>query len=131
MNYFNPVAVALNQLAFGLVNVVPLIIMAVIIWFVGDFLINLGVKLLQKIDIKGTKWDNKVIDLLSTVVKWVGKFLLLLIVLDYLGIGRTIIGAILNGFTLAVAIALGISFGEALKGDAMEAVTTFKRRFKK
>jgi hypothetical protein len=57
--------------------------------------------------------------------------ILVLIVLDYLGIGRTVIGAFTNGLTLALAIALGLAFGKALEKDAAELVGKVRRYLKK
>jgi len=55
----------------------------------------------------------------------------LLVVLDYLGVGRTIIGAVASGLTLMVAIALGLAFGKALEEDAKEIVQQFKKHLGK
>jgi len=110
---------------------VPKIIVALIIWFVGKYLINLGVALVGKIDIKRTKIDDYLIGIFSKVVLVVGKVLLFLVILDFLGVGRTIIGAITNGLTLMVAIAFGLAFGRALEEDAKEAVRQFKKHLGK
>jgi len=110
---------------------VPKIIIAIFIWIIGKYLINLGVALVRKIDIKGTKIDDYLIGVLSKVTLVVGKVLLFLVILDFLGVGRTIIGAITNGLTLMIAIALGLAFGKALEEDAREVVRQFKKHLGK
>jgi len=128
---FNVVLEALNQVWVQMLIFVPKIIVALIIWVIGKYLINLGVALVRKIDIKGIKIDDYLIGIFSKVVLVVGKVLLFLVVLDFLGVGRTIIGAITNGLTLMIAIALGLAFGKALEEDAKEVVRQFKKHLGK
>ena len=129
MNEFiNIIVTSLNQLAVQLVNVFPKLIITLIIWWVGKYLINLGVRLIRKIDIKGMKIDNKIINASSSIILIAGKILLVLIILDYWGIGKTIIGALANGLTLTFAIALGLSFGKALEPEAKNLVQKFKKK---
>jgi len=127
----NVILTSLNQVWVQMLIFVPKIIVALIIWFVGKYLINLGVALVGKIDIKRTKIDDYLIGIFSKVVLVVGKVLLFLVILDFLGVGRTIIGAITNGLTLMVAIAFGLAFGRALEEDAKEAVRQFKKHLGK
>jgi len=127
----NVILASLNQVWVQMLIFVPKIIVALIIWFVGKYLINLGVALVRKIDIKRTKIDDYLIGIFSKVVLVVGKVLLFLVVLDFLGVGRTIIGAVTNGLTLMVAIAFGLAFGRALEEDAKEAVRQFKKHLGK
>lgn len=131
MEYFNIILAALNQLGAQTIVFIPKVIVAIAIWLIGKYLINLGVALIRKIDIKGTKIDDYLIRILSSVVLVVGKILLILVILDFLGVGRTIVGAIANGLTLTVAIALGLSFGKALEEDAKEVVQQFKKHLGK
>jgi len=56
-----------------------------------------------------------------------GRLILVLVILDFLGIGRTIIAALAQGVTYAIAIALGLSFGKALEKDATKAVENFRK----
>jgi small conductance mechanosensitive channel len=128
---FNLVLEALKQLWVQMVVFVPKVIIAIVIWFVGKYLINLGVVLIRKIDIKALKIDNYLVRIFSSVILVVGKILLILVILDFLGIGSTILGAIANGLTLTVAIVLGLSFGRALEGDAKEMVQQFKKHLGK
>ena len=125
---FNIIVTALNQLAIQLVNLLHKLIITLIIWWVGKYLITLGVKLIRKIDIKGTKIDNKIINASSSVILIAGKVLLVLIILDYWGIGRTIIAALVNGLTITFAIALGLAFGKALEPEAKNLVERFKKK---
>jgi len=127
----NIVLESLNQVWTQMLVFIPKIIVALIIWVIGKYLINLGVALVRKIDIKGTKIDNYLIGVFSKVVLVVGKFLLFLVILDFLGVGRAIIGAIANGLTLMVAIAFGLAFGKALEEDAKEVVRQFKKHLVK
>jgi len=125
----NLILASLNQV--WVLIIVPKIIVALFIWIIGKYLINLGVTLVGKIDIKGTKIDDYLIGVFSKVVLVVGKVLLFLVILDFLGVGRTIIGAVTNGLTLMVAIAFGLAFGRALEEDAKEMVRQFKEHLGK
>ena len=87
-----------------------------------------GVNLLKKVELKGAKPVNKLVQQLAYILWPLGKVILFLVVLDYLGIGRTVISALLSGLTFAIAIALGLAFGKALEGDAKEVVDSIKRQ---
>ena len=115
---FNIIVASLNQLFLQLFSLFPKLIITLIIWWVGKYLINLGVNLVRKIDLKGTKIDNKVIGTFSSVVFVAGKVILVLIILDYWGIGQSIISAFVSGLTLTIAITLGLAFGKALEPEA-------------
>ncbi len=128
---FNVVLGSLSQVWVQMLIFIPKIIVAIIIWLIGKYLINLGVALIRKIKLRGTKIDDYLIGIFSSVVLVVGKFLLVLVILDFLGVGRTIIGAIASGLTLMIAIALGLAFGKALEEDAKEVVQQFKRHLGK
>lgn len=123
---FNVILTALNQVWVQMLVFVPKIIVALIIWIIGKYIINLGVKIIRKINVKGTKVDDSLIGVITGVVLVVGKILLVLVILDYLGVGRTIVAAIAGGLTLTVALVLGLSFGKALEEDAKEVVRKFK-----
>lgn len=128
---FDIVLGALTQVWFQMLVFVPKIIVAIIIWVIGVYLVNLGVALIRKIDIRGAKIDDYLIGVFSSAVLVVGKILVILVVLDFLGVGRTIVGAIANGLTLAIAIALGLSFGKALEEDAKWVVGKFKKHLER
>ena len=127
MDFVTVVYNAMNQMVIDLINVVPTLIVALVIWLLGIYLLDLGVGLLKKVDFKGTDLDNKAINTLAQVVGMAGRVILVLIVLDYLGIARNVVGAVANGITFAVAIALGLSFGKALERDADGVVATVRR----
>lgn len=116
-----------QQLLNQMVAWIPKLVVALIIWHVGKYALALVGKWVKKIDIPKTKIDNKLIDKFSHIMVGVGKILLFLIVLDYLGIGRSVVAAFANGLTLSVAIALGIAFGRALEGEAKNVVLTVKK----
>jgi hypothetical protein len=122
---------AMRQLVYQMAGLFPKIILAVVIWVFGKYFLNLGIQLLKRINIKGTDLDDQIVAFLTKVALPLGKFILALIVLDYLGVGRTIIGAVMNGLTLAVAIALGFAFGQALTEDAKRVVSEIRKHVKK
>ena len=109
------------------VVLVPKIIAALIIWWVGKHIINLAVKIIRSVPGREGKVEAKVSDLLAQVVSPLGRFLLVLIVLDYLGIGRTLIGAFVSGLAFAIAIALGLAVGRAIEPDAEKLVKTIRK----
>jgi len=121
--WFTLLITSLQQLANQMIVWVPKVILALIIWWIGKYFVNLATRLVDKFDLG--------INVLPKIVRGVGKFVLLLIVLDYLGIGRTVVGAVANGLTLAVAIALGIAFGRALEDEAKRVVSLIKKRLEK
>jgi len=120
---------ALNSMVLQLANLLPKLIVALIIWYLGKYLLGLAISLIKKIDIKKTKVDDKAIGMLVALVDIVGRIVLVLVILDYLGIGRTIIAALTQGVTFAIAIALGLSFGKALEEDAKRIVANFRKLF--
>jgi small conductance mechanosensitive channel len=130
MNSVEVVTFALENVVSQLVMILPKLIIALVIWYIGKYLLGLASKLIGKIDIKKTKVDDKAIAMLTTLVDVVGRIVLVLVILDYLGIGRTIIGALTQGVTFAIAIALGLSFGRALEDDAKRVVANFRKLFK-
>lgn len=129
MEPINIISQALEELAINLIVILPKLILALIIWYLGRYLINLAVKLISKLDLKTTKIDDHAVATFSKLIIVVGRVLLVLIILDYLGIARTVVGAITNGLVYAVAIALGLAFGKALEDDAKEVVKTIKSFF--
>ncbi len=128
---FDIVVIALNQLIVQLVNIFPKLVITIIIWFVGKYLIDLAISLLKKVDIKGTKIDNKIVDLFSTIILVAGKVFLVLIIMDYWNIGETIINALVSGLTYTLAIAFGLAFGRALEPEAKNIVEELKKKLEK
>jgi len=104
-------------------NLIIKVLVALLIWWLGKKLLAGAVKLAAKVDLGIKK--------IPEVVEKVGKVVLALVVLDYLGIGRTIIAALVNGLTLMIAIALGLAFGQALAPEAKKIVSRFQREFNK
>lgn len=117
---------SLNQLIIEVVTFIPTLLAALIIWLVGRWILDTGLNMISRLDLKWTSLDNHVMDRLIPLLGLFGKFVLILIVLDFLGIGSTIIGSITQGLVFAVAIALGIAFGKALEGDAQSLVKQIK-----
>lgn len=120
-----------QQLVVQLVDLIPKLIVAIIIWIVGKYFLNLLVGLVRSVKVKELKPVNRLIESFAFLILPIGKVLLALIVLDYLGIGRTVISAFLNGLTIAIAIALGIAFGKALEEDAKALVRSAKKELEK
>lgn len=128
---YNPIdmiVASLGSLVTQIISAIPLIITALIIWMIGNWLIGVGISLLKKLDLKNTKLDDWVREVLIMILRYAGKFFLVLIILDFLGIGSTIVGAVAQGFTLAVAIAIGLAFGHALTTEARMIVDEVKKR---
>ncbi len=103
-------------------NLIVKVLVALLIWWLGKKLLGAAVKLVSKFDLG--------IKSIPEVVEKVGKAVLVLVVLDYLGIGRTIIAALVNGLTIMIAIALGLAFGQALTPEAKKMVARFQRELK-
>ncbi len=130
MNQFlNPLIYASQEFVSRLGIIVPKIFVAVIIWLVGAYVINLITRIIRKIDIRGTSWDRKIIEFAVQVVKPLGKFILVLVIMDYLQIASQVVGALAQGLSLTIALALGISFGKALEDDAEQVVEWSKQKF--
>lgn len=127
METVNVIVLALNQLIAQLVQVLPKLIIALIIWYVGKYLINFAANLVRKIDIKRTTLDDKAVETLALAISLAGRVILVLVVLDYLGIGRSVVSAVAQGLTFAVAIALGLAFGKALEPDADHLVKVVRK----
>lgn len=117
----------LNHIIAQLINILPKLIISLLIWYIGKYVLSLTITIIQKFDIKGTDIDDKAIAVISLIVNSLGRVVLVLIILDYLGIGNSVIAAIAQGLTFAVSIALGISFGIALEDDARKVVKEIKR----
>src|SRR3989344_1481845 len=121
---------ALDSMILQFASLLPKLIVALLIWYVGKYLLGLALVFVKKIDLKKTQVDEEAMGMITTLVDIIGRVVLALVVLDYLGIGRTIIGALTQGVTFAIAIALGLAFGKALEDDARKVVESVKRLFK-
>lgn len=131
MNIAQVFVSSLQELIVQLVGFIPQILVALIIWVVGKYLISIGVNLIKKVQIKGAKPINKIVESLAHILMPLGKVILFLIILDYLGIGRTVIQAVLSGLTYTIAIALGIAFGKAFEEDAKGLLAEAKKQLEK
>jgi small-conductance mechanosensitive channel len=117
----------LSVLAF-----LPQILIAVIIWFVGSYLIEIGVRLFRTFFIKQVHEKNTShLRLISRMTSIIGKIFLMLFILEYLGIGRTFITAFVSSLSNAIAIMIGLSFGLALQDDAKKIIRDIKNYFDK
>ncbi len=128
--FVNAFTEAYETLITQVITFIPKLIVAAVIWLVGKYLLKLISGLIKKIKIKGIDWDQRIIDFLLRVVNPVIKIILVLIILDYLGVGQTVIGALTNGLTITIALALGISFGKALEDDAKRLVERARDSFR-
>lgn len=125
----DPFVSASQQFVSQLGIIVPKIFIAIIIWLIGSYAINILARLIKKINIKGISLDKRIIDFAIQVVKPLGKFVLVLVIMDYLQIASQVVGAIAQGLSLTIALALGISFGKALEEDAKNIVEWGKAKF--
>ena len=122
---------SLQQFLYQLLGFVPKLVVALVIWIVGKWIVVWAVNLLKKVELKGAKPVNRLVQQLAYILLPFGKVILFLVVLDYLGIGRTVINALLSGLTFAIAITLGLAFGKALEDDAKAVVDSIKRQLEK
>lgn len=109
----------------------PKLVISLIIWVVGQWLIELAAGWLARADIKGIEVDNWLLGKVSQILRILGKVILLLWILDYLGVGETITGALVNGLTFTIAITLGLAFGRALEPEASRWVGELKKSVRK
>lgn len=131
MNFVNAIADSLGRLVVDAIRLIPMIIVAIIIWLIGIALINLATSLIRRIDLKGTNLDNRVLSILAKIVSVAGRIILILIILDYFGIGEAILAALAGGLTLTFAIAIGLAFGRAIEEDARNLWESTKGELKK
>lgn len=131
MDYAQVFVDSFGLLFTQLLGLIPRLFVALVIWIVGKYFLNTGVFLLKKVDVKEVKEVGKFVGSLVFVLLPLGKVLLVLIILDYLGIGRSVIAPVVSGFTYAIAIAAGIAFGRALEPDARRLVDGIKKQLEK
>jgi hypothetical protein len=117
------VAVFLQILAF-----LPMLLIALIIWFLGSYLIEIGGKLFKKYFVKNIHpTPQSHLNLITRTIVVAGKIFLILFILDYLGIGKTFIVALTSSLSNAIAIMIGLSFGLALQDDAKKVIENVKK----
>jgi len=107
----------------------PKLILLYLIWVFGKYGIDLLVELIKKINLGG-KLDDKAKEILIKIFVPTAKILLILVILDSLGIGSTVIQTLLGSISLGLAIMLGLSFGEAFKPYAKNLVDRFAEEVK-
>ncbi len=107
--------------------VVPRLIVAYIIWLIGKWMINLGIKGLDLLQIKKWKVDDSIRNMIKRIFAPTAKIILILVIMDTLGIGSNVVAALANALTFTFAIALGLAFGRALEPDARGIVESMKR----
>lgn len=122
---------SLSQFLSQVIIWLPKLIVALLIWWAGKLILNLVVRTTKKVDIPKTNLDNKIIGKFNKVLLLLGRLILLLVVLDYLGIGKSIVSAIANGLTITIALILGISFGQAFVPEAEKIVNDLKKKVTK
>jgi hypothetical protein len=128
--YIDIFADAFSTFVNQLVAFLPKLIVAYLIWVVGKSVISWGLGMLDKVDIKGLKVDNKARGMVRMIAEPLAKVILFLIVLDTLGIGSSIISSLASGFTFSIAIALGLAFGKALEPEAKDIVAKARKQWK-
>ena len=131
MNFTEIFVGAMQLLLIQLAGFIPKLLIALVIWIVGKYFINLGVGLIRKIKVKKIRPVSRLLDSLAFILLPLGKILLALIILDYLGIGGSVIQALVSGFTFAIAIAIGLAFGRALEDDARRIVESVRNQLEK
>lgn len=131
MNFTEIFVGAMRLLLVQLAGFIPKLLIALVIWIVGKYFINLGVGLIKKIKVEKIKPVSRLLDSLAFILLPLGKVLLVLIILDYLGIGGSVIQALVSGFTFAIAIAIGLAFGKALEDDARKIVESVREQLEK
>jgi hypothetical protein len=122
---------SIQTLLFQMINFLPKLVVAILIWWVGKYIIHLAVHFLGKIRFEGAKPVNNLVEMLGNLIMPFGKVVLFFVILDYLGIGRTVINALLSGLTFAVAIALGLAFSKAIEDDVKKLVDDAKKHLEK
>lgn len=120
----------LQSIIDQLVVLLPKLIIALLIWYIGKYFISLAVSFVKRVDGKKAKVEDKALGMMAGVIELVGRVVLVLVILDFLGIGRTIIAAFTQGVTYAVAIALGLAFGKALEPEAKQIIENLKKLVK-
>lgn len=123
------VILALEDVVVKLTALLPKLIIALIIWYIGKYLLDLSLSLIGKLDTHKSEEKQKTNALAASLIEVIGRIVMVLVILDYLGIGKTVIAAITQGFTFAIGIALGLAFGKALEEDAKKILGSLKSLF--
>ncbi|MCC1483028.1 mechanosensitive ion channel family protein [Winogradskyella immobilis] len=103
----------------------PKLIMAFLIWVIGNFVIKLITKGLKSA-MKKAKYDISLSKFLSDLLNWSLKILLIIVVLSTVGIETTSFAAILAAAGLAIGLALQGSLGNFAGGVLIMIFKPFK-----
>ena len=128
MYTINTIADSLNLFLTESLMLITKLVIAYIIWLIGKTLINWATAFIDKLDVRQWNFDDRVREGFKMIFRPAAKLVLVLVILDTLGIGSSVISAIVNGLTFTIAIALGLAFGRALEPDAQRLVGEFKQR---
>ncbi len=120
MERLEVVIIALESVIVRLTELLPKLIIALAIWYIGKYLLDLALSLIKK---------KESTAIAAGLVDVAGRVVLVLVILDYLGIGKTVIAALTQGMTFAIGIALGLAFGKALEDDAKKILSSVKSLF--
>lgn len=105
---------------------IPRVLLAIILWLIGRWLIEMFVNLLDKFQIERLKIDDTLRNLFKRIIVPIANVVLVLIILDTFGIGSNVVAAFLSGMTFTIAITLGLAFGRALEPEARNIVDRAK-----
>lgn len=115
----------ISMLLVKLANWLPNLLVAIIIFLFGLIVANYASDMVRLRKLKGAV-------LAADVIKWVVIIFILIITLGQLGVkigfAENVFLVILAGVVVALALAIGISFGFALKDDAKSLIRRFRMR---
>lgn len=103
----------------------PKIIGAILIWFIGSWLIKKVVKAAKKIMTKGN-YEQSLQKFLSNLLNWILKIVLFIVILSTVGIETTSFAAIIAAAGLAIGLALQGSLGNFAGGVLIMIFKPFK-----
>ena len=86
-------------------TILPKVLTAIIIWFIGNYIINKIINLI-KWKLKKNTLNPTLNMFLVSLLGWGLKIILLLVVIDSMGVSITSFAALIAGGTLAVGLAL-------------------------
>jgi len=115
----------ISSLLVSLAAWLPNLLVAIVIFLFGLIVSSYAADLIKVKKLKGA-------EITSDIVKWVSIIFILIIVLGQLGIkisfAENVFLVVLSGIVIALALAVGISFGFALKEDAKSLIRRFRMR---
>lgn len=127
MDILNQITSSLGLFLSQLLITIPKLIIAYVIWLLGSWLINLGLKGLDLFQVEKWKVDDSIRNIVKKIFAPTAKVVLILVLLDFLGIGSNVVAALTNALAFTFAIALGLAFGRALETDAQKVVDSMRR----